>query len=78
MFFSEKVFHYYIAEVFGFEPAITPTSLLLGVHTKNCSQSLYTIYTALQSSIEIIETTAKNGVVPVAISNLKLFLRTTW
>ena len=29
----------------------------------------------LQSSTEIIETTAKNGVVPAAISKLKLFYR---
>ena len=29
----------------------------------------------LQSLLEIIETTAKNGVVPVATSNVKLFLK---
>ena len=31
-----------------------------------------------QSFSEIIETTSKNGVVPVAISNVKLFLKTIW
>ena len=36
------------------------------------------IFRTLQSSTEIIETTAKNGVIPVATSNLKLFLKTIW
>ena len=32
----------------------------------------------LQSFTEIIETNAKNGVVPLATSNVKLFLETRW
>ena len=40
--------------------------------------NLFNMCSYLQSSAEIIETTAKNGVVPVATSNLKLFLNTSY
>ena len=36
----------------------------------------YHIDSQLQSCAKLIETTVKNGVVPVATSNLKLFLNT--
>ena len=38
----------------------------------------WVFYKNLHRWSEIIETTAKNGVVPVAISNVKLFLKTIW
>ena len=34
--------------------------------------------TQLQPFTEIIETNAKNGLVPLATSNVKLFLETIW
>ena len=36
------------------------------------------IYILRQSFTEIIETNAKNGVVPLATRNIKLFLETIW
>ena len=38
---------------------------------------MYTTAT-LQSPSEIIGTTAKNGIVPVSTSNVKVFLGTIW
>ena len=43
-----------------------------------CTYSMKYVSYSLQPSTEVIETTAKNCVVPVATSNLKLFLKTIW